>query len=156
MGELGLADTVRGDRTEGPTVKLVKAHPRWGVVATALALVVLVAAAVVFNRGGVGSLNSANVRWATTCHRVDEDTVAATLLYTGRTERGSISLGVTLQALDGRTGDVIGETTKRFTASGSFRKTLAMAVDFNGADAGSTGVECAFTLPHDGWHRPGH
>ncbi len=137
-------------------MKPAKAHPRWGGVAAALALVILAATAVVFNRGGLGSLDSANVRWATTCHRVDEDTVAATLLYTGRTERGSINLGVTLQAINTKTGGVIGETTERFTTSGSFRKTLVMSVDFDEADAGSADVDCAMTLPHDGWHLPAH
>ncbi len=63
--------------------------------------------------------------------------------------------GVTLQAVDRKTGEVIGETTERFTASGSFRKSLDMSADFDEADAGSADVECAFTLPNDGWHLPG-
>ena len=136
-------------------MNIIKSHPKAATAAGILALVVLLVAAVAFNRGGLGSVNTTNLMSHKKCFRVDEDTVTATLVYTGDVRGGSISLGATLLAINSKTAGVIGKTTERFTASGSFRKTLDMSVDFDESDTGSADVECYFTLAREGWHLPG-
>ena len=133
----------------------IKTHPKIAAGAAVVALVAVVAAAVVFNRGGLGSVSTSDLSSGRNCFRVGENTSRATFVYTGVVDGGSVSVGATLQAINSRTDEIIGENTARFRASGTFRHKLVVEVNYDEDEVGSADVECRFTSARDGWHLPG-